>query len=60
MRSFTNLALGLVGAAAIASASDVHDLKKDTFPEFVKDNGLVLAECRFSADLGSLLVLSTC
>lgn len=40
----TELAFGLVGAAALASASDVHDLKKDTFPDFVKENPLVLAE----------------
>jgi protein disulfide-isomerase A1 len=32
--------------AAIATASDVHDLKKDTFGEFVKENDLVLAECK--------------
>ena len=38
------LALGLVGAAALATASDVHELKKDTFPDFVKENSLVLAE----------------
>lgn len=44
MRSFTNAALGLVGAAALASASDVHDLKKDTFTDFVKSHDLVLAE----------------
>jgi len=37
------LALGLVGAA-VASASDVSSLTKDTFPDFVKDNDLVLAE----------------
>jgi len=30
--------------AAIATASDVHDLKKDTFGDFVKENDLVLAE----------------
>jgi protein disulfide-isomerase A1 len=30
--------------AAVAAASDVHDLKKDTFDSFIKDNGLVLAE----------------
>lgn len=44
MRSFKNLAIGLVGAAAVASASDVHDLKSDDFPSFIEDNGLVLAE----------------
>lgn len=36
----------LLGAAASVLASDVHDLKKDTFDEFVKENDLVLAECK--------------
>ncbi|KAF2400107.1 protein disulfide isomerase [Trichodelitschia bisporula] len=36
-------ALGLLGALG-ASASDVHDLKKDTFDSFVKEHDLVLAE----------------
>jgi len=36
--------LGLLGLAALATASDVHDLTKDTFGAFVQDNGLVLAE----------------
>ncbi|KAI9823578.1 MAG: protein disulfide-isomerase precursor [Thelocarpon impressellum] len=44
MRSFRNVAFGLIGAAAVASASDVHDLKKDTFEPFIKEHGLVLAE----------------
>lgn len=44
MRNVRNVALGLVGAAAVASASDVHDLKKDTFTDFVKSHSLVLAE----------------
>lgn len=42
------MALGLIGAAAVASASDVHDLKTDSFPEFIKENPLVLAECELS------------
>ena len=37
----TELALGLVGAAALATASDVRELKKDTFTDFVKENPLV-------------------
>lgn len=45
MRPFTALALGLLGAT-VASASDVESLTKDTFPDFVKDNDLVLAECK--------------
>ncbi|KFX97938.1 hypothetical protein O988_04606 [Pseudogymnoascus sp. VKM F-3808] len=44
MFNFKNVAFGLIGAAAIASASDVHDLKTDTFPAFIAENPLVLAE----------------
>ena len=44
MRNFRNAALGFLGAAAVASASDVHDLKKDTFNDFVSGHNLVLAE----------------
>lgn len=36
---------GIAALAALATASDVHDLTKDTFDGFVKDNDLVLAEC---------------
>ena len=36
--------LGLMGLAALACASDVHDLTKDTFDSFVKEHDLVLAE----------------
>lgn len=43
MRTFTTLAIGLLGAA-VASASDVEVLTKDTFTGFVSDNDLVLAE----------------
>ncbi len=52
------MAFGLIGAAAVASASDVHDLKADTFPAFIKENPLVLAECSFPPlplDLFSLM-----
>lgn len=49
MRSARNIALGLLAAAAVASAadaaSDVVQLKKDDFDTFVKENSLVLAEC---------------
>lgn len=48
MRSFRSAALGFLGAAALAAASDVHELNKDTFGSFVKDNDLVLAECKYS------------
>lgn len=47
------LAAGLLAAfAAFAKAegeSDVAQLTKDTFDDFVKGNELVLAECKFSA-----------
>jgi protein disulfide-isomerase A1 len=36
---------GIAALAALAAASDVHDLTKDTFDGFVKENDLVLAEC---------------
>jgi hypothetical protein len=39
-------ALGLLAAAAVATASDVVQLKKDTFNDFMKANDLVLAECK--------------
>jgi hypothetical protein len=39
-------ALGLLAAAAVATASDVVQLKKDTFDDFIKANDLVLAECK--------------
>jgi hypothetical protein len=45
MKTFTTVALGLIGAA-VASASDVASLTKDTFPDFVNENPLVLAECK--------------
>ena len=45
MKNFKNTAFGLLGAfAAVAAASDVHDLKTDTFKDFVKDHDIVLAE----------------
>jgi protein disulfide-isomerase A1 len=45
MKTFTTVALGLIGAA-VASVSDVASLTKDTFPDFVNENPLVLAECK--------------
>ncbi|KAK4952903.1 hypothetical protein LTR28_006520 [Elasticomyces elasticus] len=41
MRTFAAL---ILGAAALAAASDVHELKTDTFEPFVKEHDLVLAE----------------
>lgn len=42
-------AFGLAALAALATASDVHDLTQDTFDGFVKENDLVLAECESRA-----------
>ena len=42
-------AFGLAALAALATASDVHELTKDTFDSFVKENDLVLAECKSTA-----------
>lgn len=44
MRTFREAALLTLLAATNVLSSDVHDLKTDTFKDFVKDNGLVLAE----------------
>lgn len=45
MRSFTSLAAcGLLSWAHLVTASEVHDLKTDTFKPFVADHDLVLAE----------------
>lgn len=43
MRTFKTFALGIF-SAAVASASDVSSLTGETFPAFVKENPLVLAE----------------
>lgn len=59
MKQYRRAAVGLAaGFAALAAASDVHDLKKDTFAPFIKENNLVLAE--FFApwyDMGRLSLL---
>jgi hypothetical protein len=38
--------MAALAAYASAADSDVHQLTKDTFEEFVKSNDLVLAECK--------------
>jgi len=43
-------AFGLAALMALATASDVHDLTKDTFEPFVKEHDLVLAECTLSSN----------
>ncbi len=37
--------LAFAGLAALAAATDVHDLTTESFEPFVNDHGLVLAEC---------------
>ena len=44
MRSFASLAALSLGLVGLSSASDVHDLKVDTFKDFIAENDLVLAE----------------
>ena len=44
MVGLAKLALGLFGAASVTKASDVFDLKQDTFKDFVSSHDLVLAE----------------
>ena len=45
MRSFTSVAAaGLLSLVALTTASDVYDLKTDTFKDFVSEHNLVLAE----------------
>ena len=50
MYAARRIALGLLAAAAVAHAadpvSDVTQLNKDTFNDFVKDHEIVLAECK--------------
>ncbi|KAH8675390.1 protein disulfide isomerase [Xylariales sp. PMI_506] len=41
---YRKVALSLLAAAAAVSASDVHQLTKDTFDDFIATNDLVLAE----------------
>lgn len=40
-----------LAAAALAAASDVVDLKTDSFKDFIGSNELVLAECKSSSIL---------
>lgn len=56
MPSVRNMAYGLLAAAAVASASDVTQLKKDTFEEFVKGNDIVLAECMLPCQVPVALI----
>lgn len=46
MPSFRNMAFGLLAAAHVTAASDVTQLKKDSFDTFIKENDIVLAECK--------------
>lgn len=42
--------------AAVAAASDVKQLNKDTFKSFMEENDLVLAECKLPWPVLQLLV----
>ena len=42
--------------AAVAFASDVHQLNKDTFKPFVEEHELVLAECMSYPQLHELII----
>ncbi|EXJ89599.1 protein disulfide-isomerase A1 [Capronia epimyces CBS 606.96] len=44
MRSSSSLAAAILTLAGLAAASDVHDLQKDNFKDFVAEHDLVLAE----------------
>ena len=44
MGNFKRAVFGILSATALAAASDVTDLKKDSFNDFIKSNDLVLAE----------------
>ncbi|KAF3762450.1 hypothetical protein M406DRAFT_99052 [Cryphonectria parasitica EP155] len=44
MPSLSKAVYGLLAAAAFAAASDVTQLKKDSFDEYIKSNDIVLAE----------------
>lgn len=48
MPSFRNAVFSLLAAAAVAAASDVTQLKKEDFDEYIKSNDIVLAECMAS------------
>lgn len=45
MKGLSNAVYGLIAAAAVASAaSDVYDLKTDSFAKFINEHDIVLAE----------------
>ena len=44
MRLITSVAAATLALVGLAAASDVYDLKTDTFKDFVAENDLVLAE----------------
>lgn len=48
---YRKVAFSLLAAAAAVSASDVTQLKTDTFDEFIASNDLVLAECKSTLPL---------
>jgi protein disulfide-isomerase A1 len=44
MRTFKSVAAASLALAGLVAASDVHDLKVDTFKDFIAEHDLVLAE----------------
>lgn len=60
MPSFRNAVFSLLAAAALASASDVTQLKKEDFDEYIKSNDIVLAECMRLPNNPARLVKTTC
>ena len=46
--------------ASIALASDVTELKKDTFKGFIEEHDLVLAECKLPPSNSSFLIPFQC
>lgn len=57
MPGLKTFAVGLLNAASLAAASDVTQLKQDTFEPFVKEHDLVLAECEFLSPKRSFVYL---
>jgi protein disulfide-isomerase A1 len=56
MHTAAKLAFGLLASAALAAASDVAQLTKGEFDDFVKENDIVLAECKSSSRWSSAAI----
>jgi hypothetical protein len=55
---YKKVALSVLAAAAAVSASDVTQLKGETFDDFIATNDLVLAECKFPSSEVASIILS--